>query len=519
VLAITALVALPLTAGIGLSVDATRVMLVRSRLGTAIDAAALAGGRDMAVSAPAQSDGWKTEVNGMFWANFGQNPTNPSIGFLGATVTGPTITQVNGTTVQVAAQAVVPTTFMQAIGIPSVTVSAANQAIRAQNGLEIALVLDNTGSMKGDPIQAVRTAATELVNILYGHAPDDANASAPGQDTQLNLWLSIVPFTAQVNVGNTRTDWLAAGSYDANKYMNTRWKGCVMARITDNSQSVTANQVVPKGDMVTIDASDTPPTGSSGLPFQPYLWSSTLNKYKVGGTSIGDNDWSPSNITEDNQTNLPDNTAVGPNLGCPALPVMGLQASRDAAQGLISKMVAVFRGGTFINLGLQAGWWTLSPNWRGLWDSNYPKLPLDYNTQNMQKVIVLMTDGNNEWYDWVGGAPGAAPQNWPNDGDTDFAAFGRLKMNHMGLGDNITQANATTQINNIMIQMCTKIKNTGVKIYTILYNHGGVSNDTETLFKNCASGPQYYFLAPQASDLQTAFQAIGGQLTGVRLSQ
>jgi hypothetical protein len=38
-------------------------------------------------------------------------------------------------------------------------------------------------------------------------------------------------------------------------------------------------------------------------------------------------------------------------------------------------------------------------------------LPLAYNTPNMKKVIVLMTDGNNEWYDWPCGVPGQTPSN------------------------------------------------------------------------------------------------------------
>ncbi len=68
------------------------------------------------------------------------------------------------------------------------------------------------------------------------------------------------------------------------------------------------------------------------------------------------------------------------------------------------------------------------------------------------------------WYDYPGGAPGAAPANvgpdnvstnWMNDGNTDFTAYGRLLDNNMGLpaGQN-TQANATTNINNKMSQMC-----------------------------------------------------------------
>ena len=42
-------------------------------------------------------------------------------------------------------------------------------------------------------------------------------------------------------------------------------------------------------------------------------------------------------------------------------------------------------------------------------------MPLAYNTPYMKKVIVLMTDGNNEWYDWTDGVPGEAAQGDSND--------------------------------------------------------------------------------------------------------
>lgn len=506
-LILTAMVAMPLILGAGLAVDTTRAMLVRSRLTTAIDAAALAGARSMSVSGSGQT-GWQTDATNIFWANFGQT-ANSHVGLMGAVVTGPTVQQLSPTTIQVSAQVEVPTTFMRVVGLDQIPIRAQSQSTRAFTGLEISLVLDNTGSMAGWPIGAVRTAADELVNVLYGHATDDTQQT--GTDSLPNLWLGIVPFTAEVNIGPSRTHWLAEGSYDLNSGAysgaydptNTttpQWMGCVMARAAT-------------GD----DFTDTTPDQS---PFTPFVYPSTKNRYTVNGKVVpGDDDWYSGHITEASQASLPDNTAVGPNLGCPALPVMGLQPSRKAALNLISQMVATFRGGTFINLGLQAGWWTLSPKWRGLWDSRYPQLPLDYGTPNMKKVIVLMTDGNNEWYDWPGGAPGKGPSPWVNDGDTDYTAYGRLKMNQMGLAGTVSQSNATAQINTRMSQMCTNIKNAGITIYTILFDHGSVSSATQNLFQNCASSPQNYFLTPTASDLETAFTTIGGQLAGVRLSQ
>jgi hypothetical protein len=258
----------------------------------------------------------------------------------------------------------------------------------------------------------------------------------------------------------------------------------------------------------------------------------------------GDNDWQPGTITESRQSIIANNTAVGPNLGCPqnstggGLPILQETASRTAVLAEINQMVANFRGGTFINLGLQAGWWTLSPRWRGAAGWGDSKLPLDYNTPNMKKIIVLMTDGNNEWYDYPDRAPGAcydlnfSPSgncpvaNWvsngvENNGNTDFTAYKRLLDNTMNLpAGQVLQSKATANIDSKMSQLCQIIKQNGVIIYTILFNHGGaVSSSTETTFRNCASSPQNYFLDVTDADLQATFSAIGGQLASLRLSQ
>ena len=146
-------------------------------------------------------------------------------------------------------------------------------------------------------------------------------------------------------------------------------------------------------------------------------------------------------------------------------------------------------------------------------------LPLNYNTQYMRKVIVLMTDGNNQWNDWQGGAPGVGPSPWVNDGDTDYSAYGRLSQNLMQVGNN-SQSTATATLNTRMSQMCTIIKQQGITIYTILFNHdGSISPETQALFQNCASNPSNYFMTPSDAALRGAFAQIGSQLANLRLTQ
>ena len=134
------------------------------------------------------------------------------------------------------------------------------------------------------------------------------------------------------------------------------------------------------------------------------------------------------------------------------------------------QMVPVYRGGTIISLGLQAGWWTISQNWRGYWGD--PNMPLDNNTPYMKKVIVLMTDGNNEWNDWNCGVrqkSGTVAQTppWMPMATRTTRPTAALNQHPRGL----STTDPTTTLNKWMSQMCTAIKQNGIIIYTILFNN------------------------------------------------
>ena len=155
-------------------------------------------------------------------------------------------------------------------------------------------------------------------------------------------------------------------------------------------------------------------------------------------------------------------------------------------------------------------------------------MPLAYNTPYMKKVIVLMTDGNNNWNDWNGGVPADAPGDspgrpasptgtrWTDDGDADFTAYGRLLDQHTrACRPRILRPRSTRGCRT----MCTTIKQNGIIIYTIFFNNS--NSATATMFQNCASPgpPTHYFNSPTGTDLQNAFTQIGHDLSSLRLAQ
>ena len=64
---------------------------------------------------------------------------------------------------------------------------------------------------------------------------------------------------------------------------------------------------------------------------------------------------------------------------------------------------------------------------------------------------------------------------------------------------------------------CANIKASGITIYTLQVNTG--HDPTSTLLQNCASDSDKFFLLTQASDISSAFTAIGTNLTKLRVAQ
>jgi hypothetical protein len=64
--------------------------------------------------------------------------------------------------------------------------------------MELMLVLDVSGSMdNGGKIGALRTAATRLIDAIYG-----------ASDTRANTWIGITPFSGRVNVHDYAAGWM-----------------------------------------------------------------------------------------------------------------------------------------------------------------------------------------------------------------------------------------------------------------------------------------------------------------------
>lgn len=444
-----ALSSIPLVIGTGVAVDLSRAYVVETRLQNALDAAALAVGSSAGSQATLQ-----TIAEKFFARNY---PADK----LGVPAT-PLLTVGSGT-IHLSAQATMPTSFMAIVGKTSITVHGEVEALRKNTGVEVALVLDVTGSMAGTKIQNLRDAASDLVDELFG------------AETEPELLkVAVVPYSVAVNVGATVASQIVKSGYEG-KFSTTnsyKSKGCVLAR-WDNG----------------LDVTDTP-FDTQAHRTLPYFYPSASS----------DNKWNDPDQSYDNSWGAPVtnytqcNNMTGPNIGCPT-PILPLTNRRDDIDDTIDNLVYWCRGGTLSNVGMAWGWRVLSPSEPFTEGS-------DYNDSQFNKAVVLMTDGVNQYY--------------KNSGSTyksDYGAYERLDNNRLGTTSTST---AVTVVNNRLLSVCSAMKDQGITVYTVTFQLN--DNNTKNIYRNCASDPSKYFDSPDGDELRAHFRTIGAQLRSLRLT-
>ncbi|WP_162009741.1 TadE/TadG family type IV pilus assembly protein [Methylocystis heyeri] len=198
-----ALAAVPLMLALGVAADYARTASLKSRLQQAADAAVLSAGARSALTQAARQQ----IVLNALQANLGSLASTVN---LQATESEP----LPGTyTVNVTAT--LPTTVMKIAHINSLNVSVTSTAqtigVSSQAPLELALALDNTGSMMNN-MSDLKSAATTLVQTVM----------SAGQNGSVRV--SVVPYVAAVNPGLTdmsMVDTTAGSPWNGNWYVWT----------------------------------------------------------------------------------------------------------------------------------------------------------------------------------------------------------------------------------------------------------------------------------------------------------
>lgn len=193
VLVMTGFLIVPLVGIVGVTVDYSRASNTRQALTAAIDSASLMAARD----AQKLSDGeLNTRVQNWIRDNL---PESARSEFTGAKLT----IDRTARTIHIAADANVPTTVARVLGTQSIPVKSNSEATWGTNRIELALVLDNTGSMANSNKMAnLKTASKSLLKIMK-----DASIETD------QIRVSIVPFNTQVRIARSFKDeaWIRYG--------------------------------------------------------------------------------------------------------------------------------------------------------------------------------------------------------------------------------------------------------------------------------------------------------------------
>ena len=323
-----ALAMVPLMLAAGISMDIGRAYIVKQRLLQTTDAAALA------IAAGIDSDSTDAEL------------TDILDDFVDANYEGNEYTSITSRTysyadsnVTVTLTASVDTTFMAIVDINSLDVTANSIVTRSEDTLEVVLVLDNSGSMSGSKMTALKDASDSLLDILFGT-----------ESTSSQVKIGLVPFSNNVNIGSANTGYVNDPS--AYNWGVTSWAGCVMAQTTDDEDT--------KDDY-------------EG-PWDVMWWDDDSN-----------NNWY-------SWGNYYDTSSRSPNKYCIENAITPLTNDKSTLEDAISDMDAY--GGTHINLGAVWGWRVVSPSEPFTEGSAY-------NDSNNNKAVIILTDGANTAYSYV----------------------------------------------------------------------------------------------------------------------
>ncbi len=339
---------------VGVAMDTSRYYNYSSRMQEALDAAALAGAKLLPDDSVSDAD-----IKQLVIANF--NEAMNKTGVKASSQNAPVISiDRRKHTVEVDGVARLPA-MLSTMLLPSrsVTINRTSKVIFDMKKVEMAMVLDITGSMnRNNKLRDMKTAANDIIDELYN-----------GSLSEDGVRIGIAPYSASVNAGALAGDVVLPPP-----------------TTTATTTTTTTTSSTPAPDTCVVErqgpnaATDAAPAGTDKLP----------------------------NVT----------TRPYGNYTCPSATVLPMQGrrNRDLVKDTINGYVA--SGATAGHIGTAWGWYLLSPEWSSVLGSSAPK---PYNDPDVEKSMIVMTDGAFNTSYLTGGSTDPATQ--ANESYAQFAAL------------------------------------------------------------------------------------------------
>ena len=541
---IMALTITPAIMMIGGAVDYSRAAAASSRLQAATDSATLTRTADAKNGTSMSTIGSQIKAQVIAQTN-DPNVTMPA---------DPTLSS-DGTTMCADTTSSSKNLFLSFLRMNTLPISAHSCTGFNLDSFEIAIVVDNSGSMGNSALngqtkmQAAITAANNLVTAM-----SQTPAAAP------RTAFSVVPFSNLVNVGNSNASkpfmdttgkssihwksfqmpasapWLPTSKFQLNTLVGSGWYGCVEERPPPYMTSDTAANSSISWNTLYVPFLYPDENDSNANSLADYLDDNggSCNSNDVyyqadrNNTTLKDGQSKvckyKNGVKKSGNSLFGNGYPLGPNVTCTVDALTPLTTDTTVVTNAINGMSAV--NDTNIMTGVMWGWRTISPN--GPFNASASNASIgtqsakSYSYTNAvggrnHKTIVLLTDGDNHWTGQSGDGGSVTSDN----NKSSYGAFGFFAENRIGGSANPTTAsNAYSQMNAITLEACTNAKAAGVEIYTVgITASDGISSAGQSLLQNCSSGTGYYYVAADGSELIAAFQKIAKSMSALRISK
>lgn len=454
---------------VGLAVDYSRSIGEKTRINNALDAASLATARALSIGEISQKgNAAENYFKAIFAANLGIEDLPKSDYAVKNFKINPTDQTVSAT-----ADYKQSLTFMRVGSNHTSQVVASKSAASYGIGdIEVAMVLDVTGSMAGYNITSLKSAAKLGIQELLS-----ANTN-----TDEHVRISLVPYSDSVNAGpladyvypdfweaksnapvydDSFVGTVKGAPYDVIKHL-----GGHNAKCTTNKKGKINCKNIPEGFVVKGNGKREDSCA-------------TDRKAPKSGTSYQYTDANPSKGMISRDSRLEKGS-------CTSSKIVPLTSNKKALDKAINKLST--GGCTAGHIGLQWAWYTISKNWADYMSAK--SKPDDMATNDkLAKYIILMTDG----------------------------AFNTA---YAGTSSSKVGCNQTTLSKNHTAALCKNIKAAGIKIFTIGF---GTSNSADKMLEACATPDEgtltYSYEPNSASELKETYEHIASLIQSLRLTQ
>lgn len=475
---ITAMLLMPLLVACGILIDGTRWYALDSELQDALDRAVVGA----SVSTEQDVSKLKAITAEMFGANMsGKNVSSASIVSFGA----------SSDSISATAQASVDAIFSRILNYEKLEAKVTAKASRVPiNGVEIALVLDNTFSMSTKmPTGETRLEALKKASISL--------VKSATSNKSVNVRIAVVPYAANVNVGKKfkNASWISGSDQTSSTICRTRTTAATCVAWTPAHQCMKQKDGVFYSTMCSNECTQwversVPPyqdCRTKQLRWEGCVWSRISNSYL--------DDKNPGEAYPAFMQSEPYRQCMSELLEL----TNDVNAVTNAIDGLVytNGANAEYKPETYMPAGLVWGLNALSPT-----EPLNTARPYDKSGKNKdpRKIEVLMTDGDNTMRIYR-----------PTGEHVLIAAEGSSKTAKETNPAYVSRTNYDTG------RVCDYTKKQGIEIYTVAFMV--TDEDAQKVLASCASDSQHNFSATDSHQLVSAFETIARSLSDVRVLQ